>query len=91
MSAKTILDTFNPPAVEPAMPPTNIKMIKTVAIPTGHIAKSVVLYPVVVIIDATWNKECLNASSVVYDCISIPVFPINPTKLIDIAIAIIAK
>ena len=37
-----ILETFSPPAVEPAHPPTNIRKRRTVLENTGHASKSTV-------------------------------------------------
>ena len=59
-----IREVFIPPAVEPAMPPMNMSTISMLIAVMGHKLKSVVEYPVVVIIEATWKKECRKASSV---------------------------
>ena len=48
-----ILDTFKPPAVEPAQPPTNIIDKRTILENKGHLSKSTVEYPVVEIIEDT--------------------------------------
>ena len=57
-SSKT-LDIFNPPAVEPAHPPTNIINNNIVLENTGHLSKSAVENPVVVIIEDTVKKISL--------------------------------
>ena len=52
-AAIAIRETFIPPAVEPAIAPINIAATSTTRAAIGHRSKSVVLYPVVVIIEAT--------------------------------------
>ena len=46
-------DTLIPPPVLPAQAPTNIRRTRIVLEKTGHWLKSVVAYPVVVIIEPT--------------------------------------
>ncbi len=45
--------TLIEPAVEPALPPINIMINKIILLKSGHKPKSVVEYPVVVIMDDT--------------------------------------
>ena len=49
----TIRETFNPPDVEPAHPPINIRQNKMPFESSGQRLKSAVEYPVVVIIEET--------------------------------------
>ena len=62
-SPTTVLKSIailDPPAVEPAHPPTNIRRRRTVLENTGHVSKSTVEYPVVVITDETVKNTSLN-------------------------------
>ena len=61
MSIK-IRRTFIEPHVDPAQAPTNISANKPNTINLGHKSKLAELYPVVVIIDTTWNDEYLKDS-----------------------------
>ena len=49
-------DTLKPPPVEPAHPPTNIRVNKIILENVDHFAKSAVAKPVVVIIEDTWKN-----------------------------------
>jgi len=44
-----------PPAVDPAIPPRNIKTKSINCEKTGHCSKSAVTNPVVVMMETTWN------------------------------------
>ena len=48
-------DTFMPPAVEPAQPPENISTSSAIRQKVGHMAKSTVAKPVVVMMVTVWN------------------------------------
>ena len=58
----TTLATLNPPPVDPAHAPMNIRATRIVFERVGHVLKLVVEYPVEVIIDETWNADALIAS-----------------------------
>lgn len=47
--------TLTPPAVEPAHPPTSIRVTSTPLASAGQASKSAVANPVVVRIEATWK------------------------------------
>ena len=53
-----IRDTLIPPPVLPAQAPININMTRIVREISGHPLKSVVAYPVVVMIEPTWKAAC---------------------------------
>ena len=88
LTAITIREVFIPPAVEPAIAPININTTRTVTAVIGQTLKSVVEYPVVVMIEATWKRECLNASSVVYTA---DIFVIKLIKTRVTAVAMIRR
>ena len=48
-------ETFRPPAVLPAQPPTNISPSSSTLLRGVHTVKSAVIKPVVLIIEATWK------------------------------------
>ena len=52
------LDTFRPPAVLPAQPPTNISISSTILLRGDHTVKSAVIKPVVLMMEVTWNAAC---------------------------------
>ena len=52
-----------PPPVDPAHAPMNISTTIMSFESVGHVSKSVVANPVVVITVATWKKACLAASA----------------------------
>jgi hypothetical protein len=54
-----ILDTLKPPPVEPAQAPTNMRHTSIVFENDGHLSKSAVEKPVVVIIELTWKKDLI--------------------------------
>ena len=54
--------TLTPPAVEPAHPPINIATSRSILEDVGHVLKSAVANPVVVITDAALNILCLITS-----------------------------
>ena len=60
----TSRDTFIPPPVLPAQAPTNISVTRIVWESAGHMSKSAVEYPVVVMIAPTWKKAFRSASLV---------------------------
>ena len=47
---------FMPPPVEPAHAPMNISSTSRARLNVGHRSKSTVEKPVVVMMDATWNR-----------------------------------
>ena len=53
------LETLKPPAVDPAQAPQNIKNIRIVFENVGHLSKSTVENPVVVIIEETVKNTSL--------------------------------
>jgi hypothetical protein len=61
LSPTAIRITFIEPAVEPAQPPTNIRLTSTMRASSGQVSKSVVAKPVVVWIEATWNTASSSA------------------------------
>ena len=58
------LTTFTPPEVLPAEPPRNISPKKNTNKNGVHDVKSAVTKPVVVTMEITWNKPCLNDDSI---------------------------
>ena len=78
-----IRDIFIPPPVDPAHAPTTINSNNNICDSVGHIPKSVVANPVVVIIEATWNIEYLN------DSLIFPYIPNVLTVIIPVNTAII--
>ncbi|MFH2004195.1 MAG: hypothetical protein ABIK27_05580 [Bacteroidota bacterium] len=62
-SSKNILTFLIAPDVEPAQPPTNIRMNKMNCATGAHRAKSVVAKPVQLEIEITLKKEYLKDSS----------------------------
>ena len=66
-----------PPPVDPAQAPQNIRRIRIHLLKAGHRLKSAVEYPVVVMIDPTWNAASL---------IAIPIFEYIPWTLIVIKV-----
>ena len=57
-------DTLTPPPVLPAQAPTNMRMTRIVLDISGHVLKSVVANPVVVMMDATWKDTCCSDSAI---------------------------
>ena len=55
MKSTMILRAFTDPEVDPAHAPKNISMKSTHFTKAGHASKSVVVKPVVVIIETTWK------------------------------------
>ena len=55
-------DTFIPPPVLPAQAPIKIRMTKIVLLVCGQRLKSVVAYPVLEIMEATWKDAFVKAS-----------------------------
>ena len=66
-TSKITLDTLKPPPVLPAQAPINIRSIRMVFDNRGQVLKSVVAYPVVETIEATWKTEFLIASDILLD------------------------
>ena len=56
-------DTLIPPPVLPAQAPTNISITRIIWDVFGHRAKSVVVKPAVVIIEATWKEDLVIVSN----------------------------
>ena len=79
LKSTTNLDTLIPPPVLPAQAPINISSTRMVFEVSGHISKSVVEKPVVVIIDATWKKACVRLSPTLLKMSSICI-KITPTE-----------
>ena len=56
------LDTLRPPPVLPAQAPMNINTTSRPLENSGHLSKSTVEKPVVVMMDATWNAAWWKAA-----------------------------
>ena len=78
-------DTFIPPPVLPAQAPTNINSTNIVRQVCDQASKFIVAYPVVVIMDPTWNAAWRRASAN-------RIFPITGLHvIIDVDTTIITK
>ena len=60
--------TFMPPPVEPAQPPMKLEKISRTGSNPGHAAKFVVVNPVVVAMETTWNSPLMKVSWSVSYC-----------------------
>jgi len=76
-------DTFIPPPVLPAQAPTNINSTNIVRQVCDQASKFIVAYPVVVIMDPTWNAAWRRASAnCIFPMTRLPVIMAVETKII---------